>query len=82
MISTAHVLEALFTTDPFAMTEPVLRIQLSEALGSRPIGNGELTDALQRLVARRFVMQTRNGDGDPLWALTPDGRTEAQNRFR
>jgi len=82
MISSTHVLEALFTTDPFPMTEPVLRTQLSEALGSRPIGNGELTEALQRLAARRFVVSCRNDDSDPLWGLTPEGRTEANHRYR
>ena len=82
MIASPEVLHALWQSDPFGITEPARRSQLSEALGGRTIGNGELTEALGRLVIRRFAVQSRNDDGDPVWSLTPDGRTEAQRRFR
>lgn len=82
MISSPEVLRALWQCDPYGITEPALRSQLSEALGGRTIGNGELTEALGRLAARRFAVQSRNDDQDPIWALTPDGRAEAERRFR
>jgi hypothetical protein len=82
MISSLLVLEMLALSDPWPITEPVLRIQLCSKMGGRPIGNAELSEPLDRLAARRWVVQTRNEDGDPLWGLTADGRTEAQKRIR
>ncbi len=82
MISSPEVLRALWQCDPFGITEPALRSQLSEALGGRTIGNGELAEALGRLQTRHWAVQSRNDDQDPVWSLTPDGRTEAAQRFK
>jgi DNA-binding PadR family transcriptional regulator len=82
MIATADILRLLYQTDPFPLMEPSLRTAISEMSGGRTVGNGELIEALQRLQTRRYVVKTLSDDGDPLWGLTPDGRTEAARRFR
>lgn len=82
MISTNTVFEQLYLADPYGLTEPALITQVRSALGGRPVGNAELTEALGRLEARRFIVSARNDDSDLLWSLTTEGRTEAQHRFR
>ncbi len=82
MISFDSVFRLLHLADPHPLTEAALRTQLSSSMGNRPIGDGELADALRRLEARRFAVASRNDDNDPLWQLTIDGRTEAKTRFR
>lgn len=82
MLSTTTVFEQLYLADPYGLTEAALVTQVRATLGGRPVGNAELTEALGRLEARRFIASARNDDSDLLWSLTTEGRTEARNRFR
>ena len=82
MLQTNTVFEQLFNADPYGLTETALATQVRSALGGRPVGNAELSEALGRLEVRRFIASTRNDDNDVVWSLTTEGRTEARIRFR
>jgi hypothetical protein len=81
MLSTNTVFEQLYLADPYGITEAALVTQVRSALGGRPVGNAELTEALGRLEVRRFIVSARNDDQDVVWSLTTEGRTEATHRF-
>jgi hypothetical protein len=82
MIPASDVLRVLFLADPNPLPETTLRAELGERRGCRQIGLQELADALTRLTGYRYIVATQSIDGDSVWALTPEGRTEAQKRFR
>jgi DNA-binding PadR family transcriptional regulator len=82
MIPSSDVLQVLHLADPHPLPEMTIRAELGERRGGRQIGLQELADALKRLSGYRYIVATQSLDGDQVWALTPEGRTEAQKRFR
>ena len=51
MLATATVFRVLHLADPYGLSEQSLRTEVSAAMGGRPVGNSELSEALGRLVA-------------------------------
>jgi hypothetical protein len=82
MIPTADVLRVLFLADPHPLPETTLRAELGERRGGRQVGIQELTDTLTRLTGYRYILASQSLDGDQVWSLTAEGRTEASKRFR